>query len=175
MSLPGETEAGSAGTQSSRGIAWRAHRDDKRSAATSLPRSSRDHIGTADPDALKIPARRANTHQRRAPSLHFTLNQRSADEAANRRAALGGPSEFGDAKGQARPPRAGFFTNSRDAQIKRLSGSARHDAAYASLSKGLSLWSTYWCKWLRRARVSRAPCGPPSFRGFRWGGSLSCC
>ena len=28
MTLPGETEAGSAGMQPCRGIAWRAHRDD---------------------------------------------------------------------------------------------------------------------------------------------------
>ena len=28
MILPGETEAGSAGMQPDRGIAWRAHRDD---------------------------------------------------------------------------------------------------------------------------------------------------
>ena len=28
MTLPGETEAGSAGMQPGRGIAWRAHRDD---------------------------------------------------------------------------------------------------------------------------------------------------
>jgi hypothetical protein len=59
MNLPGETEAVSAGTQPCRGIAWRAHRDDERSAAASLPRSSKLHIGSVDPDALKIPARRA--------------------------------------------------------------------------------------------------------------------
>ena len=42
MNLPGETEAGSAGTQPCRGIAWRAHRDDERSAAASVPRSSKN-------------------------------------------------------------------------------------------------------------------------------------
>jgi hypothetical protein len=30
LNLPGETEAGNAGTQPCRGIAWRAHRDDER-------------------------------------------------------------------------------------------------------------------------------------------------
>lgn len=59
MTLPGETEAGSAGMQPCRGITWWAHRDDERSAEASLLRSSRDHIGSVDPDALKIPARRA--------------------------------------------------------------------------------------------------------------------
>jgi len=42
MNLPGETEAGSAGKQPCRGIAWWAHRDDDRSAAASLPRSSKN-------------------------------------------------------------------------------------------------------------------------------------
>lgn len=59
MILPGKTEAGSAGTQPCRGIAWRAHLDDERSASASLPRSSKTHIGSVDPDALKIPTRRA--------------------------------------------------------------------------------------------------------------------
>ena len=59
MTLPGETEAGSAGRQPCRGITWRAHRDDDRSAEIRLPRSSKYHIGSVDPNALKIPARRA--------------------------------------------------------------------------------------------------------------------
>jgi hypothetical protein len=59
MILPGETEAGSAGTQPCRGIVRWAHRDDERSAAASLLRSSKTQIGSVDPDALKIPARRA--------------------------------------------------------------------------------------------------------------------
>ena len=48
MILPGETEAGTAGTQPCRGIAWRAHRDDDRqrregaSCAASI-------IGSIDP------------------------------------------------------------------------------------------------------------------------------
>src|SRR5438445_7316296 len=57
MILPGETEAGSAGTQPCRGISRRAHRDDERgvrarSCAPNLHRIER-------PRALKIPARRA--------------------------------------------------------------------------------------------------------------------
>src|SRR5713101_10138879 len=59
MTVPGQTEAGSAGMQPCRGITWRAHRDDDRSAEVPLPRSSKKHIGSVDPDALKIPARRA--------------------------------------------------------------------------------------------------------------------
>ena len=59
MTLPGETEAGSAGRQPCRGIAWWAHRDDDWSAEVLLPRSPKNHIGSVDPYALKIPARRA--------------------------------------------------------------------------------------------------------------------
>jgi hypothetical protein len=59
MALPGETEAGSAGTQPCRGIAWRAHRDEAGERGSRLSRSSQNHIGSKDPHALKIPARRA--------------------------------------------------------------------------------------------------------------------
>ena len=59
MLVPDETEAGSAGTQPCRGIVWWAHRDDAGGRGSSLSRSSRNHIGSKDPDALKIPARRA--------------------------------------------------------------------------------------------------------------------
>src|ERR1019366_8583771 len=59
MALPGETEAGSAGTQPCRGIARWAHRDDAGGRGSRLSRSSQIHIGSVDPDALKIPARRA--------------------------------------------------------------------------------------------------------------------
>ena len=59
MALPGETEAGSAGKQPCRGIAWRAHQDDDRGRGSHLSRSSQNPIGSKDPDALKIPARRA--------------------------------------------------------------------------------------------------------------------
>src|SRR5438132_1088974 len=58
MTVPGETEAGNAGMHPCRGIAWWAHRDDDRSAEA-LPRSSKNQIGSVDPDALKSPARRA--------------------------------------------------------------------------------------------------------------------
>jgi hypothetical protein len=59
MTLPGETEAGSAGTQPCRGIAWRAHRDDADERACDVSRSFPNPIGSKDPHALKIPARRA--------------------------------------------------------------------------------------------------------------------
>ena len=59
MTLPGETEAGSAGKQPCRGIARRAHRDDDHGRGSPLSRSSPNPIGSIDPDALKIPARRA--------------------------------------------------------------------------------------------------------------------
>jgi hypothetical protein len=70
MTVPGETEAGSAGMQPCRGITWRAHRDDDWSAEVPLPRSSKTQIGSVDPDALKIPARRAEcslTENARSP------------------------------------------------------------------------------------------------------------
>src|SRR5439155_6947503 len=74
--VPGETEAGSAGRQPGRGIAWWAHRDDDRSAEAALLRSSQNHIGSVDPYALKIPARRAESCSlRRELALHFTLNR----------------------------------------------------------------------------------------------------
>ena len=59
MALPGETEAGTAGKQPCRGIARRAHRDDDHGRGSPLSRSSPNPIGSIDPDALKIPARRA--------------------------------------------------------------------------------------------------------------------
>src|SRR6266576_4164410 len=59
ITLPGETEAGNAGMQPCRGIAWWAHRDDDWSAEAPLLRSSKKHIGSVDPNASKIPARRA--------------------------------------------------------------------------------------------------------------------
>jgi len=55
----GRRGSDTAGTQPCGGIVWRAHRDHQRGAAASLLRSSRDHIGSADPDALRMPARRA--------------------------------------------------------------------------------------------------------------------
>lgn len=62
MTLPGETEAGSAGMQPGRGIAWRAHRDDVAGAEVRLSRSFRKHIGSVDPYALKIPARKGGKY-----------------------------------------------------------------------------------------------------------------
>ena len=59
MILPGETEAGSAGMQPCRGIPWRAHRDDDRKRGNQLLALRFPIIGSKDPDALKIPARRA--------------------------------------------------------------------------------------------------------------------
>ena len=59
MALSGETEAGSAGKQPCRGIVRRAHRDDDHGRGSPLSRSSPNPIGSIDPDALKIPARRA--------------------------------------------------------------------------------------------------------------------
>jgi len=59
MILPGETEAGSAGMQPCRGIAWWAHRDDDQERGNQLLALRLPIIGSKDPDALKIPARRA--------------------------------------------------------------------------------------------------------------------
>jgi hypothetical protein len=58
MILPGETEAGTAGTQPCRGISRWAHRDDERGRESSFLRRPTS-IGSKDPHALKIPARRA--------------------------------------------------------------------------------------------------------------------
>src|SRR5208337_4652089 len=58
MILPGETEAGTAGTQPCRRISRRAHRDDERGREDSFLRRPTS-IGSKDPHALKIPARRA--------------------------------------------------------------------------------------------------------------------
>jgi hypothetical protein len=61
MILPGETEAGSAGMHPCRGIAWWAHRDDDRRRGNQLLAPLSPIIGSKDPDALKIPARRAES------------------------------------------------------------------------------------------------------------------
>jgi hypothetical protein len=57
MNLPGETEAGTAGTQPCRGIVRWAHRDDERGREGSFLRLPTS-IGSKDPHALKIPARK---------------------------------------------------------------------------------------------------------------------
>ena len=59
MALPGETEAGSAGKQPCRGIVRRAHRDDDHGCGNERLAPTLHPIGSKDPDALKIPARRA--------------------------------------------------------------------------------------------------------------------
>ena len=59
MILPGETEAGSAGMHPCRGIAWWARRDDDREYGNYIPALPPFIIGSKDPDASKIPARRA--------------------------------------------------------------------------------------------------------------------
>ncbi len=61
MNLPGETEAGTAGTQPCRGISRWPHRDDERGREEREDSSLRrpTSIGSKDPHALKIPARRA--------------------------------------------------------------------------------------------------------------------
>ena len=56
---PGETEAGSAGKQPCRGIARWANRDDQGRCAIYSRALPSDLIGSIDPHALKIPARRA--------------------------------------------------------------------------------------------------------------------
>ena len=55
MILPGETEAGTAGTEPCRGISRWAHRDDERGRESSFLRRPTS-IGSKDPHALKIPA-----------------------------------------------------------------------------------------------------------------------
>ena len=57
MILPGETEAGTAGTQPCRGISRWAHRDDERGRESSFLRRPTT-IGSKDP-CLENPARRA--------------------------------------------------------------------------------------------------------------------
>ena len=55
MIVPGETEAGSAGMQPCRGIAWRARQDDEQQRGNPFP-ALLPSIGLIDPDALKIHA-----------------------------------------------------------------------------------------------------------------------
>jgi hypothetical protein len=83
MTLPGETEAGSAGMQPCQGIAWWAHRDDDRARGASS-RSSQRSIGSVDPYALKIPARKGGNHS-------LTENPASPFHAEP-----GQPSRYGD-------------------------------------------------------------------------------
>ena len=81
MFLPGETEAGSAGMQPCRGIAWWAHRDDDWERETNPLALLPTIIGSKDPDALNIPARRAEyslTENAHSP-FHAEPEQRIKD------------------------------------------------------------------------------------------------
>src|SRR5271166_2605299 len=71
MIVPGKTEAGSAGMQPCRGIAWRAHRDDVHERGSSPYALVPRRIGSVDPDALKIPARRAEYSLTENPPFPF--------------------------------------------------------------------------------------------------------
>ncbi len=96
MALPGETEAGSAGKQPCPGIVRRAHRDDDHGRGNERLAPTLHPIGSKDPDALKIPARRAAStltrsvrspvlaepaHQRRHQVLALELNAVDVDDA----------------------------------------------------------------------------------------------
>jgi hypothetical protein len=100
MTLPGETEAGSAGMQPCRGIAGRAHRDDAEGRGILHFALVPKQIGSVDPDALKIPARRAEysltenasipfqaepTH-RTGASIHYGRPKRNTIRAIHSRA-----------------------------------------------------------------------------------------
>ncbi len=82
MILPGETEAGSAGMHPCRGIAWWARRDDDREYGNYIPALPPFIIGSKDPDASKIPARRAEYSLTENASFHFTLNRNTPAMAA---------------------------------------------------------------------------------------------
>ncbi len=87
MALPGETEAGSAGKQPCPGIVRRAHRDDDHGRGNERLAPTLHPIGSKDPDALKIPARRAAstlTRSVRSP----VLAEPAHDGPANPTAAL---------------------------------------------------------------------------------------
>ena len=82
MVLPGETEAGSAGKQPCRGIARRAHRDDDHGRGNEFLAPTLNPIGSKDPDALKIPARRAaSSPPAERPALPFRLNRHTVTRA----------------------------------------------------------------------------------------------
>ena len=79
MTLPGETEAGSAGMQPCRGIAWWAHRDDvawaRKFAFRALPKTHR--IGR--PLCLENPRPEGAEYSlTESASLHFTLNRHTS-------------------------------------------------------------------------------------------------
>ena len=89
MILPGETEAGTAGTQPCRGIPRWAHRDDERGREDSFLRRPTS-IGSKDPHASKIPARRAE--------YSLTENVASPFQAEPRQIEVRGKRGFGYCK-----------------------------------------------------------------------------
>ena len=74
MNLPGERDAGSAGRQPCREITGPGHRDDERRREVSFLRRPAS-IGSKEPHALKIPARRAEYSLAEKSLLHFRLSQ----------------------------------------------------------------------------------------------------
>ena len=78
MILLGETEAGTAGTQPCRGISRRAHRDDERGRESSFLRRPTS-IGSKNPHALKIPARRAEYSLTENVASPFQAEPRQAE------------------------------------------------------------------------------------------------
>ena len=87
MISPGETEAGSAGMQPRRGITW-AHRDDDRSVEARASALCKTPIGSVDPYALKIPARRAEW------LLHDTTPQSPLTATEHSRSGSNWPAEM---------------------------------------------------------------------------------
>src|SRR5205807_7584499 len=78
MTLPGETEAGSAGMQPCRGIAWWAHRDDVARGSSPSALSPKTHrIGR--PLCLENPRPEGGGALANGGTLllHFTLNRNS--------------------------------------------------------------------------------------------------
>jgi len=80
MILLGETEAGNAGTQPCRGISRWAHRDDERGRESAFLRRPTS-IGSKDPHALKIPARRAEYSLTENVASPFQAEPRHYDSA----------------------------------------------------------------------------------------------
>ena len=80
MTLPSETEAGSAGMQPCRGIAWWAHRDDEVQRENHPSRAVPMNLTTSSDRKTPMPCKSKadyghDVHYRRTPFLHFTLNQ----------------------------------------------------------------------------------------------------
>src|SRR5271169_6311128 len=99
MILPGETKAGTAGTQPCRGIARWAHRDDERGREDSFLRRPNLHR-IERPHALKIPARRAEYSLTENVASPFQAEPRQAgllelSKSASQRAARSETSTIG--------------------------------------------------------------------------------